>query len=123
MSKRIDTAIAILVVGGFLLTAWITSALTRDVRNLKAKTRWLQAEVATLKQRPAPPDHTDELATLRADLDVCHARATDIWAALGVVARTVPGRARPPRIPERKRPTYERRTNEPPVPRPAEGPL
>jgi hypothetical protein len=49
------------------------------------------------------------VSTLKADLDVCHARAGDIWGALEVVARTVPGRARPPRIPERKRPGREQK--------------
>jgi hypothetical protein len=94
-----------------------------DLRDVRAKVTRLEAEVATLKRKPAPADPHDELVRLREDIDVCHKRATDIWNALGVVARTVPGRARPPRIPDRKRPTHERRTDEPPIPRPAEGPL
>ena len=57
-----------------------------------------ETRIASLEKR---------LSTLNADLDVCHARADDIWGALEVVARTVPGRARPPRIPERKRPGRE----------------
>lgn len=90
---------------------YTVSANTGDIRDLKARAKSLEAEVATLKRRPEPPDYADELAVLSADIDVCHLRVTDIWGALGVVARTVPGRARPPRIPKRDRPSDKGETS------------
>jgi hypothetical protein len=87
-----------------VLIVWGTIRNFAEIGEESKRVGRLEAEVASLKQRPAPPDHADELVKLKQDIDVCHQRADDIWGALGVVARTVPGRARPPRIPKRERP-------------------
>lgn len=39
-----------------------------------------------------------------ADAGVCHKRIADVWWALGYVASSIAGRARPPGIPHRRRP-------------------
>lgn len=41
------------------------------------------------------------------DAGVCHRRIDDVWWAVGFVARSIPGRARPPGIPSRRRPKLE----------------
>ncbi len=104
-SKLVGEVLIVLVI--VLLAAlflYAVSANAEEVRDLKTRAKSLEAEVATLKRAPAPPDRSGELTRLAEDIAVCHQRATDIWDALGVVARTVPGRARPPRIPRRQRP-------------------
>lgn len=111
LSSRVDVAIGFAFVALAVTLAINVGMVIRDYHDQARNLARLKAEVVSLKKAATPHNYDDELRTMRKDITVCHQRATDIWKALETVAKTCPGRARPPRIPNRKRPTTEGETS------------